>query len=169
MAGKTGRSGGARAGAGRKRLPDVIKAIKGTARPKRRQTEVSTHQSMALKAPPATLEGDAADLWRYCVETSPPGLLHANNAALLERYCGLLVQYRAVAREVAKRPVAGLLVKDRFGVPVISPLFVLTERLCEMLRACEVEMGFTPAARSRVDLPLRGRSVDDDPWAEIAG
>ena len=65
--------------------------------------------------------------------------------------------------------MAGLLVKDRFGVPVISPLFVLTERLCEMLRACEVEMGFTPAARSRVDLPLRGRSVDDDPWAEIAG
>ena len=63
MVGKVGRSGGARAGAGRKRLPDEIKAIKGTAR--RKSTALApANQPMEWRVS-ATADGKPARSIRY--------------------------------------------------------------------------------------------------------
>ena len=49
-----------------------------------------------------------------------------------------------------------------------SPLMDVIRDLAMEMRGYESEMGFTPAARSRVQVPQD--SVDrNDPWSEIAG
>ena len=109
----------------------------------------------------------AADLWRYLVGSTPPGVLHANNAALLERYCELLAQYRDVVREIAKRGVGGLLAKNRHGMPARSILFELQMELSRALKECEAELGFTPVSRTRVQAPQAQAPKLDDPWADF--
>ena len=168
MAGKPGRSGGARTGAGRKPLPTAVKAVKGTLR-KSRTNPTEPGLTATLADPPLEMREDAADLWRYLVGNTPAGVLHANNAALLERYCELLAQYRGVVREIAKRGVGGLLAKDRFGLPTRSILFELQMELSRLLRECEAELGFTPVSRARVQMSQVPATRSDDPWADIAG
>ena len=168
MAGKPGRSGGARTGAGRKPLPTAVKAVKGTLR-KGRTNPAEPGPTATLADPPLDMREAAADLWRYLVANTPAGVLHANNAALLERYCELLAQYRDVVHEIAKRGVGGLLAKDRFGLPTRSILFELQMELSRLLRECEAELGFTPVSRSRVQAPQVPATRSDDPWADIAG
>ena len=165
MAGKPGRSGGARTGAGRKPLPLAVKKLKGTARKSRTQSEPSG--PLLLGDPPEELLTDAADIWRYLTAATPAGVLHANNAPILERYCGLLAQYRAVSTEIARRGVGGMLIKDRFGLPARSPLFALQMELDEALRRCEAELGLTPAARSRVRVETAPAREAGDPWADF--
>jgi P27 family predicted phage terminase small subunit len=168
VAGKPGRSGGARTGAGRKPLPTAVKAVKGTLR-KGRTNPAEPGPTATLADPPLDMREAAADLWRYLVSNTPAGVLHANNAALLERYCELLAQYREVVREIAKRGVGGLLAKDRFGLPTRSILFELQMELSRLLKECETELGFTPVSRARVQVPQVPATRSDDPWADIAG
>lgn len=166
MAGKPGRSGGARTGAGRKPLPTAVKAVKGTLR-KSRTNAAEPQAAAMLSDPPLEMREAAADLWRYLVGSKPPGVLHANNAALLERYCELLAQYRDVVREISKRGVGGLLTKDRHGMPARSILFELQMELSRSLKECEAELGFTPVSRARVQVPQAQPPKLDDPWADF--
>lgn len=167
MAGKPGRSGGTRTGAGRKPLPTAVKAVKGTLR-KSRTNQAEPGPTASLADPPLDMREAATDLWRYLVGNTPAGVLHANNAALLERYCELLAQYRDVVHEIARRGVGGLLAKDRFGLPTRSILFELQVELSHLLRECEAELGFTPVSRARVQVPQATATNHDDPWADIA-
>ncbi len=73
MAGKPGRSGGTRTGAGRKPLPTAIKAVKGTLR-KERTNPAEPGLTATLADPPLQMREAAADLWRYLVGNTPAGV-----------------------------------------------------------------------------------------------
>jgi P27 family predicted phage terminase small subunit len=166
MAGVKGKSGGARPGAGRKKLPTEIKRIKGTLQ----KCRANPHEPAAvalLADPPAGMRDEAAAIWRYLLASSPQGLLHANNIAVLERYCDLMAQYRDLAKFIAGKGLASLIAKDGSGAWRRTGFFEVQMELSRALRDCEAELGFTPASRCRVHAALPGAVAPDDPWADI--
>ncbi len=64
--------------------------------------------------------------------------------------------------------VAGMIIKTPSGILRRSQLMGVIRDRAQEMKGYETEMGFTPASRSRVQVPKD--SVDkNDPWAEIAG
>jgi phage terminase small subunit len=62
----------------------------------------------------------------------------------------------------------GMIIKTPSGILRRSPLMDVIRDLAQEMKGYETEMGFTPASRSRVQVPQD--SIDkNDPWAEIAG
>jgi P27 family predicted phage terminase small subunit len=74
--------------------------------------------------------------------------------------------YRKAQAGITK---TGLLVKaPNTGVPMQSPYLAIANKQAQIMTKAATEMGFTPASRSRITLPLE--AADDlDPWADIAG
>ena len=63
----------------------------------------------------------------------------------------------------------GLLIKaPNTGVPMQSPYLAIANKQAQIMTKAAVEMGFTPASRSRITQPT-DTQVDLDPWADIAG
>jgi phage terminase small subunit len=54
------------------------------------------------------------------------------------------------------------------GVPMQSPYLAIANKQAQIMTKAAVEMGFTPASRSRITLPEQAKG-DLDPWADIAG
>jgi P27 family predicted phage terminase small subunit len=75
--------------------------------------------------------------------------------------------YRKAQAGIAK---TGLLVKaPNTGVPMQSPYLAIANKQAQIMTKAATEMGFTPASRSRVALPIESAEDDFDPWADIAG
>jgi hypothetical protein len=45
----------------------------------------------------------------------------------------------------------------------------IANKQAQIMTKAATEMGFTPASRSRVSLPMEAVDDEMDPWAEIAG
>lgn len=54
------------------------------------------------------------------------------------------------------------------GVPMQSPYLAIANKQAQIMTKAAVEMGFTPASRSRISVPLE-EIGGLDPWADIAG
>ena len=54
------------------------------------------------------------------------------------------------------------------GVPMVNPYLSIADKQALMMTKAAVEMGFTPASRSRITQPT-DTQIDLDPWADIAG
>ena len=80
----------------------------------------------------------------------------------------LLGLYREALSKINKAGVAGMIVKTPSGILRRSPLMDVIRDLALEMKGYEAEMGFTPAARSRILLPAENAS-ESDPWSEIAG
>jgi P27 family predicted phage terminase small subunit len=151
--------------AGRKPLPTVVKQTKGTLR----QHRVNRHEPKPegdLIEPPEYMSEGAKAAWRYALESAPPGLLKKLDMSILEVWAQAADLYRKAQAGLAK---TGLLVKaPNTGVPMQSPYLAIANKQAQIMAKAATEMGFTPASRSRVTLPME--SADDlDPWADIAG
>ena len=73
--------------------------------------------------------------------------------------------YRKAQAGIAK---TGLLVKaPNTGVPMQSPYLAIANKQAQIMTKAATEMGFTPAARSRISAPSDAPR-DHDPWADIA-
>lgn len=151
--------------AGRKPLPTVVKQTKGTLR----QHRINRHEPKPdgdLVEPPEYMSEGAKSAWRYALESAPPGLLKKLDMSILEVWASAADLYRKAQAGLAK---TGLLVKaPNTGVPMQSPYLAIANKQAQIMAKAATEMGFTPASRSRVTLPME--TADDlDPWADIAG
>jgi len=54
-------------------------------------------------------------------------------------------------------------------VPMQSPYLAIANKQAQIMTKAATEMGFTPASRSRVSLPMETADDAFDPWADIAG
>lgn len=161
-------SGGSRPGAGRKPLPAAVKKVKGTLQ-KCRTNPREPRPGALLADAPAYMSETAREAWRYAVEHAPPGLLCSLDAAVLERWANCAGLYREALAKINRAGVAGMIVKTPSGILRRSPLMDVIRDLALEMKGYETEMGFTPAARSRVTLPTDPGERRDDPWGEIAG
>ena len=110
----------------------------------------------------------AKQAWQYAVENSPPGLLSALDGAVLERWANCSGMYREALAKINRSGVSGMLIKTPSGILRRSPLMDVIRDLALEMKGYESEMGFTPASRSRVSMPMEAPR-DSDPWSDIAG
>lgn len=152
---------------GRKPVPAVVKEIKGTLQ-KCRINAREPKPTTSLCEPPAYMSDGAKEAWNYAVANSPPGLLSALDGAVLERWANCCGMYREALTKINQAGVSGMLIKTPSGILRRSPLMDVIRELALEMKGYETEMGFTPAARSRISVqPEAGK--ERDPWSEIAG
>lgn len=151
--------------AGRKPLPTTVKKIKGTLQKCR--TNLREPKPVGeLVEPPEYMSDGAKAAWRYALECAPPGLLKKLDMSILEVWASAADLYRKAQAGINK---TGLLVKaPNTGVPMQSPYLAIANKQAQIMAKAAVEMGFTPASRSRVQVPLEAAD-EMDPWADIAG
>ena len=152
--------------AGRKPLPTTIKRIKGTLQKSRLNLREPKPEGELVDPPDYMPEG-AKSAWRYALECAPPHLLKRLDMSVLEVWACAADLYRKAQTGIAK---TGLLVKaPNTGVPMQSPYLAIANKQAQIMTKAAIEMGFTPASRSRVSLPVEATDADMDPWADIAG
>jgi P27 family predicted phage terminase small subunit len=151
--------------AGRKPLPTTVKRIKGTLQKCRTNLREPKPEG-ELVEPPDYMSDGAKSAWRYALECAPPGLLKKLDMSILEVWASAADLYRKAQAGINK---TGLLIKaPNTGVPMQSPYLAIANKQAQIMAKAAVEMGFTPASRSRVQMPLEA-AEEMDPWADIAG
>ena len=166
MTGVKGKSGGHRPGAGRKPLPTEVKRIKGTLQKSRTQPEPQPEGT--LNEPPAYMAETAKEAWHYAIEHAPLGLLTALDGAVLERWANCAGMYREALGKINQAGVSAMLIKAPNGALRRSPLMDVIRDLAAEMKGYEAEMGFTPAARTRVAVSGT-KGQEHNPWDDIAG
>ena len=151
--------------AGRKPLPTAIKKLKGTLQKCRTSSNEPQPQGDLIE-PPEYMTDGAKLAWRYAIESAPVHLLKRLDMSVLEVWSCAADLYRKAQIGITK---TGLLMKaPNTGVPMQSPYLAIANKQAQIMTKAAVEMGFTPASRSRISLPEQTNS-DIDPWADIAG
>jgi P27 family predicted phage terminase small subunit len=102
---------------------------------------------------------------RYARECAPPHLLKRRNRSVLEVGACAADLYRNTQAGISK---TGLLAPNT-RVPMQSPYLANANKQAQIMTKAAVEMGFTPASRSRVSLPMEAAEDELDSWADIAG
>ena len=153
--------------AGRKPLPIAVKKIKGTLQ-KCRTNPREPRPTGVLCTAPEYMSDSAKEAWDYAVANSPPWLLSALDGAVLERWANCPGLYREALSKINRAGVSGMIVKTPSGILRRSPLMDVIRDLALEMKGYESEMGFTPASRSRISMPVDA-AKDNDPWSDIAG
>jgi P27 family predicted phage terminase small subunit len=147
----------------RKPLPTALKLVKGTLRKDR----ANPHEPIVAQAlshvPPEHLSDKQKEVWRYILSHAPAGLLKSLDWAVLEIWVVAYTTYRDAQAAVLK---AGQVIRSPYDMPMQNPyLTSMNKQALIMLKAAS-EMGFSPAARSRI--VIGQDSPEDDPWAKLA-
>ena len=75
--------------------------------------------------------------------------------------------YRQAQAGIGK---TGLLVKaPHSGVPMQSPYLAIANKQAQIMTKAAIEMGFTPASRSRISIPNERPGEELDLWEDIVG
>jgi P27 family predicted phage terminase small subunit len=116
--------------------------------------------------PPEHLSDGAKAAWRLAVDCAPPGLLTPLDSSILLIWATAADLYHKAQEGLAK---TGMLIKGpNNGMPIQSPYLAIANKQAQIMAKAATEMGFTPASRSRVTLPME--TADNlDPWSDIAG
>mgnify|MGYP001577336796 CR=1 FL=1 len=146
--------------AGRPRKATVLKLIEGN-RGKRAlpKNEPRPRGDLRTAEVPAELTKAQSDVWRYALDNCPPGLVTYVDRELLLAWC-VASELHARARRLqatqdAKAVTDGepeLLVMTRGGL-MQSPYLAIINRQAVVLRDLSNSLGFSPAARSRINAP----------------
>jgi P27 family predicted phage terminase small subunit len=151
---------------GRKRVPNVLKIIRGN--PGRRPLPNEPAAVGELQEPPEWLTPSQKEGWRYAIEHAPRGLLKRIDSSVLVIWTIAEDFHREAAIKVTE---FGMLIKTpNTGEPQQSPYMpIMNRQAVIMLRAVQ-ELGFSPAARPSIEAPpsrnlfdRNGRRPNPDP------
>ncbi len=107
-------------------------------------------REVAWNTPPESLSEASKAAWAYVVHHAPPDVLHALDAAMLERWAKCAGRYREAAAQLNRAGIGALLIKTPSGEVQCSPLRNEIRALGQEMRGYETQMGFTPMARRRM-------------------
>ena len=151
---------------GRKPLPTQVKQIKGTLQPCRTNYHEPIPEGLLVEPPDYMPEGAKA-AWRYALECAPPTLMCKLDMSVLEIWACAADLYRQAQAGIGK---TGLLVKaPHSGVPMQSPYLAIANKQAQIMTKAAIEMGFTPASRSRISIPNERPGEELDLWEDIVG
>jgi len=101
--------------------------------------------------------------WTWHVANSPPGLLKRLDRAMLAVFCCAEATYAEATEAMAN---AALTVPGSVaGTTVPNPLQRIIDRQAMILARLGAELGLSPSARTRIDVPPEHESEDE--WAGI--
>jgi len=150
---------------GRTPKPTALKVLAGNPG-KRPLNRREPKPQGAVGEPPEYLSDGAKAAWRLAVECAPPGLLTPLDSSILLIWATAADLYHKAQEGLTK---TGMLIKGpNNGMPIQSPYLAIANKQAQIMAKAATEMGFTPASRSRVTLPME--TADNiDPWSDIAG
>jgi len=100
-----------------------------------------------LHAPPEAMPARQQRVWRKCITDAPEGLLKNLDTNVLERYCAAKVTFDKANYEVDR---LGEIVNGPGNQPMHNPYLSVRNNAAKQMRVCSDELGFSPAARTRV-------------------
>jgi P27 family predicted phage terminase small subunit len=100
-----------------------------------------------LVAPPERMPARQQLIWRKCIADAPAGLLKHLDTNVLERYCAAKASFDKANYEVDR---LGEVVNGLGNQPMHNPYLSIRNNAAKQMRACSDELGFSPAARTRV-------------------
>lgn len=108
-----------------------------------------------LRDAPEYFTANQARIWRYCIENAPEGLLKRLDTNVLERFVIAKAQFEEATRKVEE---LGLLVIVSKKNTAINPYLSIQRNAAKQMRAASDELGFSPAARTRVKVSGKKKS-----------
>lgn len=135
--------------AGQRAKPTHLKLVQGNPG-KRKIARKEPRPKGDLDAPPPWLTDSQKKGWAYVLEHAPKGLLKRLDRAVLVSWI--------VAEDLHRQAVellngSQLLVRTPGGMPIQSPYLQIVNKQAELMIRAAGEMGFSPAARTRIEMP----------------
>ena len=152
---------------GRRPLPDVLKAKKGTLNTSRVNNDQPEFSSDGIQVP-AHFDEQRRAVWFDIV----PNLIRNRvvkdvDVYMLEMLCEKWVEWRTCQDAVNDR---GIVVQAPSGYPMLNPFWTSTMKLGREIQAILTEFGMTPAARSKVSVNPKdggGRAASEGRFAGL--
>lgn len=145
---------------GRQRKPTHLKLVEG-ARDRRpgkvKSTEPVPRGRLDFVDAPSHFDEERKAIWDYAIEHAPLGLLRRLDAQIFEAWCDACHLRREAMRKLKS---GSMLVKTPNGAAVQNPYLGIVNRQAVIMKALAAEMGFTPAARTRISVE-EGDGGDD--------
>ena len=146
----------------RKRIPDEIKAKKGTLRADRINVEAPQYK-VEYHKPPDWLNDEAKIEWERMTDILiDEGLFTGVDVACLASYCQLYGRW-VEAEKIVKE--TGLTQLTRNGVTVQNPVVGIANTALKLMNKCLLEFGMTPSSRSNVKSIKK--VIKDNPFLKI--
>ena len=148
---------------GRKKLPDNIKALRGTDQPCRMSDKPAVQTAMVVKLPKVGLKGTAKKIFAVvATELMHNNLLDVYGVDMIVAYAREMALYHDMMTEVEKEGVTIEVVTKNGVVTQINPKRKVAEGALASARSLATEFGMTPSSRSRVSAILNGNEQKDE-------
>lgn len=148
---------------GRKKIPDELKALRGTDQPCRMVGEVTPAQTSVVTIPRSGLKGTAKKVFEVvAAELVNNRLLDLVGVDLVVAYAREMGLYHDTMRELEKEGYT-IEVETKFGsTSMVNPKRKVAESALTNAKALAVEYGLTPSSRSRVAALMSNNPQIDD-------
>ncbi len=147
---------------GRIPKPKIINDLKGDPGKRRRNQKEPTPPSDRPTCPDH-LDDVAKHKWTEVTEQlSLMGLLSSADADCIEMYCSAYSRYRKAEEMVRK--FGEVIISPVNKYPMVSPYSTTMNKNLETCRKLQIEMGITPASRSRLAID---KKQDTNGWGEF--
>src|SRR5215203_3679223 len=143
-----------------RRKPAVVRQIEGNR--SRREIPREIEPEGRPRCPDYLSEAEKI-YWLTVVVSLPVQLLTRADEQSLERMAIAWARFRETTDAIHQ---AGLLVRGSVGNVVRNPLLIVQAAAAHEMRVCGMELGLSPAARTRI---TARREIDDDPLAILLG
>ena len=148
---------------GRKKLPDNIKALRGTDQPCRMSDKPAVQTAMVVKLPKVGLKGTAKKIFAVvATELMHNNLLDVYGVDMIVAYAREMALYHDMMTEVEREGVTIEVVTKNGVVTQINPKRKVAEGALASAKSLATEFGMTPSSRSRVSAILNGNEQKDD-------
>ena len=149
---------------GRPRVPTVLKVIKGTDRPCRRNPDEPKPKA-GIPRPPDFLQGDARKhYWKTARKLARLGLVTEIDGIGLAMLCQEWAHYVEATESVK---ASGLLIKSPNGFPVLNPYLIVANQAQKKLRSLLSDFGMSPGSRSRIQAAAADVEDPADEWKQL--
>jgi P27 family predicted phage terminase small subunit len=149
-------------GAGRRRKPAILHVLQGTLETRHKGCEFEPVAKGALGDPPEDFTADEIREWNFIRENAPAQMLATLDRRLLVTWCQTCVAYDQANIQLKKH---GMLIKNRHGIPVKSPLLNIINDQLKHIRILAEQLGFSPSGRARLQTPHHDDS--DGEWKRL--
>ena len=148
---------------GRKKLPDNIKALRGTDQPCRMSDKPAVQTAMVVKLPKVGLKGTAKKIFAVvATELMHNNILDVYGVDMIVAYAREMALYHDMMTEVEREGVTIEVVTKNGVVTQINPKRKVAEGALASAKSLATEFGMTPSSRSRVSAILNGNEQKDE-------
>ena len=148
---------------GRKKLPDSIKALRGTDQPCRMTDKPAVQGATVIKLPKVGLKGTAKKVFAVvATELMHNNLLDVYGVDMVVAYAREMALYHDMMSDIEKEGVTIEIETKNGTVMQINPKRKIAEGALAAAKSLAAEFGMTPSSRSRVSAIMNDNAPKDE-------